>query len=74
MSTPEELNRDTREYLIVAGMAGLIAAGQPNEARALWLKHESALRNAGKPLLRLLRCHAERDESACAAAFAAYAE
>ena len=51
------------------------AAGQPGEARALWLRHESGLRNRDRPLLRLLRCHAEAgDLRACAAAFAAYAE
>ena len=70
----QEVGREAREYLVVAGMAGYLAAGQPGEARALWLRHESGLRNIGRPLLRLLRCHAEAgDRRACAAAFAAYA-
>ena len=58
-------------------MAGHLAAGQPREAKALWNKYEAALRNPAKPLLRLLRCHAERGtataHAACAAAFAGYA-
>jgi predicted membrane-bound spermidine synthase len=73
-----ELGRDAREYLVIAGMAGRIAAGQLPEAKKLWTRQEPELRNAKSPLLRLLRCHAERDspqaESACAAAFAAYRE
>lgn len=59
-------------------MAGHLAAGRPQEAKALWDKYEGRLRNPAKPLLRLLRCHAERGtasaEAACAAAFAAYAD
>ena len=53
----------------MAGMAGYIAAGQPQRAKALWNEHEDRMRNAGKPVFRLLRCHAERgDGAACAAA------
>jgi spermidine synthase len=71
----QEVGREAREYLVVAGMAGYLSAGQPGEARALWLRHESGLRNRNRPLLRLLRCHAEAgDRRACAAAFAAYAD
>jgi spermidine synthase len=69
------LGRDAREYLLVAGMAGHLRAGDPQAARAIWDKHSKDLRNAGKPLLRLLRCHAQRDDApACAAAFASYSE
>ncbi len=75
LATQADLSRDATEYLIVAGMAGHLAAGQPQAAKALWSKHEADLRATGKPLLRLLRCHAERgDKAACAAAFAAYAD
>ena len=71
----QEIGRDAREYLVVAGMAGYLASGQPGEARALWTRHESGLRDLSRPLLRLLRCHAEAgDRTACAAAFAAYAD
>jgi len=69
-----ELSRDAREYLLMAGMAGHIAAGNPQRAKELWNKYEDQIRGAGKPVFRLLRCHAERgDDAACAAAFAAYA-
>jgi len=78
LATQGDLHRDAREYLVVAGMAGSIAAGRPLEAKALWDKQVGELRNPGKPLLRLLRCHAERAPAsaaaACAAAFAAYAD
>jgi hypothetical protein len=69
-----ELSRDAREYLLMAGMAGHIAAGDRRRAKELWNTHEDQIRGAGKPVFRLLRCHADPgDEAACAAAFAAYA-
>ena len=69
------LGREAREYLVVAGMTGYLASGRPGEARALWTGNESELRNLGRPLLRLLRCHAEAgNRQACAAAFASYAD
>lgn len=75
LATQTDLSRDTREYLVIAGMAGHLAAGQPQEAKTLWDKNRTELRNIDKPVLRLLRCHAERgDPAACAAAFAAYAD
>ena len=73
-----EMGRDAREYLVIAGMAGNIAAGRMREAKKLWDEQETELRNAPAPLLRLLRCHAEpatpQRDAACAAAFAAYAD
>jgi predicted membrane-bound spermidine synthase len=76
LATQTELGSDAREYLLVAGMAGYLAAGAPQHARTLWGYYaERIQRSAAKPLFRLLRCHAERgDAAACAAAFAAYAE
>jgi spermidine synthase len=80
LATQSDLSRDAREYLVIAGMAGQLAAGRPLEAKALWDKNRTELRNIDKPVLRLLRCHAERDKSkelnpgACAAAFSAYAD
>jgi len=74
-----DLTRDAREYLLMAGMAGHIAAGNPQGARELWNQHQGQIRGAGKPVFRLLRCHAERGKAgemhaaACAAAFSAYA-
>ncbi|HUK04465.1 MAG TPA: fused MFS/spermidine synthase [Burkholderiales bacterium] len=68
------LNRDAREYLIVAGMAGHLGAGRPRPAEALWDRHARDLKNPDRPLLRLLRCHAAAAGGKdCAAEFAAYA-
>jgi predicted membrane-bound spermidine synthase len=73
LDTQPDLSREAREFLVIAGMAGRLAAGDAAGAKALWDAQESQLRAAGKPLLRLLRCHAERG-AACAAAFAAYGD
>ena len=74
LASQKDLTRDAREYLLMAGMAGHIAAGNPSGASKLWKDHAEQIRNADKPVFRLLRCHAERGNSAaCAAAFAAYA-
>ncbi len=73
-STPE-LHADGREYLLMAGMAGAIAAGQPDRALALWKAQEDNVQRAGQPAFRLLRCHAQPGAAdACAEAFRAYAE
>jgi predicted membrane-bound spermidine synthase len=78
LGTQRDLAREAREYLLVAGMAGHLAAGAPARAKALWEAQSPDLREPDRPLLRLLRCHAERgapDAAAgCAAAFAAYAD
>jgi hypothetical protein len=71
LASQQELSRDAREYLLMAGMAGHIAAGNPQRARELWTKYEDRIRGADKPVFRLLRCHAERET--CAVAFAPYA-
>ena len=75
LATQSELSSDALEYLVMAGMAGYLAAGEAPRAKALWGKYEERIpRAAAKPVFRLLRCHAERgDEAACAKAFAAYA-
>ena len=79
LATQADLHREAREYLVVAGMTGYLASGKAAQARAIWANYESELRGGGKPLLRLLRCHAEHgadkeaNAAACAAAFAAYA-
>jgi|CXWL01.1.fsa_nt_gi spermidine synthase len=67
----QDLTRDAREYLLMAGMTGHIAAGAPLRATDLWKKHEEHIRGAGRPVFRLLRCHAER--ASCSAAFEPYA-
>jgi len=74
-STPE-LHGDGREYLLLAGMSGAIAAGRREQALALWERHATELsRGTDQPAFRLLRCHAQSGAGeACAAAFRAYAE
>ncbi len=65
------LGADAREYLLLAGMSGAIAAGRPEQALALWQAQAPHLRGVlAQPVFRLLRCHAQR--AACAAAFVAY--
>jgi hypothetical protein len=54
-----ELTNDSREYLLMAGMAGYVAAGSPEHARTLWDYYSrQVLRSSSKPVFRLLRCHA----------------
>jgi spermidine synthase len=75
LASQPDLNREAREFLVVAGMAGHLGADRPQAARALWDRQEKELRNLGRPLFRLLRCHAEAaGADACAAAFADYAD
>jgi hypothetical protein len=76
LDTQPDLTRDAREFLVIAGMTGRIASGDAAGAKAIWEAQESQLRAAGKPVLRLLRCHAERPAggAGCAAAFAAYGD
>jgi spermidine synthase len=73
LASQTDLSRDAREYLVVAGMAGHLAAGRAGEARAIWDGQAKYLRNPDKPLFRLLRCHAARGEAAsCSAIFEPY--
>ncbi|MGQ0509053.1 MAG: spermidine synthase, partial [Betaproteobacteria bacterium] len=71
LATQKDLGHENREYLLLAGMTGHVAAGAPARARTLWDNHAPELPRAvrNQPLLRLLRCHAAPDS--CAAAFAA---
>jgi hypothetical protein len=68
------LGADAREYLLMAGMSGAIAAGRPDQALGLWQAQAPRLRSAiAQPVFRLLRCHAQRGAQ-CVAAFRPYAE
>ena len=67
LATQPELGREPREYLLRAGMAGHIAAGNPAGALELWKAQQKEIRASDRPVFRLLRCHA--DPSGCAAAF-----
>ncbi|HEX9184476.1 MAG TPA: hypothetical protein VF876_14570 [Burkholderiales bacterium] len=73
-STPE-LSADGREYLLLAGMSGAIAAARHEQALALWDRHVDEIPGAAtQPGFRLLRCHAGFGaEADCADAFRAYA-
>ncbi|TAK45719.1 MAG: spermine synthase [Betaproteobacteria bacterium] len=75
LATQTELSSEHREFLLLAGMSGYLAARAPQRALALWQAQSQKLPRAlGKPLLRLLRCHAQPGDAAnCAAAFAGYA-
>jgi len=75
LATQTELNAASREYLLMAGMAGYIAARAPQHARTLWGYYAARIpSSAGKPVFRLLRCHAESEGAeACAEVFRPYA-
>jgi spermidine synthase len=71
LATQSELNSEHREFLLLAGMSGYLAALAPQQALELWRTQSAKLRRGtGAPLLRLLRCHAEA--AGCAEAFAAH--
>jgi spermidine synthase len=75
LETTPELSAEGREYLLLAGMSGALAAGRRTQALALWDRHADEMPDLiAQPAFRLLRCHAglgaERD---CASAFRAYA-
>ena len=72
LESQTELSLDAREYLLTAGMAGHIAAREPQRAQELWQCHAKSMRGLDRPLFRLLYCHA--DAAGCAAAFARYKE
>ncbi|HSU64193.1 MAG TPA: hypothetical protein VLJ12_10045, partial [Burkholderiales bacterium] len=73
LATQSELRSEAREYLLMAAMAGSIAARQKERALELWNAQAAEMpRVAASPAFRLLRCHAET--AGCAAAFRAYAE
>ena len=75
LATQTELSRDAREYLLMAGMTGYLASGNPRHAKALWNQFADQIRGPARPVFRLLRCHAERgDQAGCVKAFAAYAD
>ncbi len=71
LATQPDLGREPREYLLRAGMAGHIAAGNRAAALELWKGQEKLIRAPERPVFRLLRCHAEASD--CAAAFSSFA-
>ena len=59
LANQAELTNESREYLLMAGMAGYVAAGSPEHARTIWGYYARQVpRSTNKPVFRLLRCHA----------------
>ena len=75
LETTPELSADGREFLLLAGLSGAVAAGRHEQALALWDRHVEEIPGAAaQPAFRLLRCHAGfTAEADCADAFRAYA-
>src|SRR3954469_1060565 len=75
LSSDPDLSTEMREYALMASMAGHIASRRPQRALDLWNAHADRIARAAPPRSRLLRCHAApRDATACARAFADYAD
>jgi hypothetical protein len=74
LATQKGLSTEAREFLLMAAMAGHLAAGAPRQAQELWNRYTPGLyRTAGTAVFRLLRCHAARALGEdCAAALAPY--
>jgi hypothetical protein len=75
LANQNELTNESREYLLMAGMAGYVVAGSPEHARTIWGYYSSQIRRAAsKPVFRLLRCHASAGTNEdCATVFNRYA-
>ena len=54
----DDLGNEARDYLLLAAMAGHLAAGQREAALAVWQAHGERGRGAASAPFRLLRCHA----------------
>jgi predicted membrane-bound spermidine synthase len=72
LETQPALGAEPREYLLIAAMTGHLAMGDKATAVKLWDAYGKQIRGGGRPVLRLLRCHAE--PAGCAAAFKPFAE
>jgi spermidine synthase len=58
LGATSELPRSHREYLVTAGMTGLLATGHKAGAGALYERHLQDVKNSGELDLRLLHAHA----------------
>jgi hypothetical protein len=58
LAKPSDLPGGHRQYLIAAGMAGLLAQGKRAEAAALWNRYPADADQTGDVGLRLLHAHA----------------
>ena len=71
VATQSEISAETREYLLMAAMAGHIAAGNRDAGLKAWQAHGERARSAATAAFRLLRCHARVAD--CARDFGAQA-
>jgi hypothetical protein len=69
LGTQSDLGNEARDYLLLAAMAGHLAAGDREAALAAWNAHGERGRAAASAPFRLLRCHARVSD--CAAEFQA---
>jgi len=60
----DDLGNEARDYLLLAAMAGHLAAGQREAAMAVWQAHGDRGRGAASAPFRLLRCHARATDCA----------
>jgi len=60
----DDLGNEARDYLLLAALAGHIAAGQREAAMAVWQAHGARGRGAASAPFRLLRCHARASDCA----------
>lgn len=61
---PSDLGNEARDYLVMAAMAGNIAAGRRDAALEIWNAHGERGRALANPAYRLLRCHARMSDCA----------
>ena len=71
LATQSEISAETREYLLMAAMAGHIGSGNREAALKVWQAHGERARTSASAAFRLLRCHARVAD--CAREFAAQA-
>jgi predicted membrane-bound spermidine synthase len=71
LATQTDTGGEAREYLLMAAMAGHIAAGNRDAALKAWQAHGERARTGGSAAFRLLRCHARAAD--CAREFGAQA-
>jgi hypothetical protein len=64
LGTQDDLGNEARDYLLLAAMAGQIAAGKREAALEVWREHGERGRAAANAPFRLLRCHARAADCA----------
>jgi hypothetical protein len=64
LATQHDVGAEAREYLLLAAMAGNVASGDRAAALDVWQKYAPPLRRRDSVALRLLRCHARKEDCA----------